>query len=141
MVGVLWGLLWAQREVQRSFSSFFDLPLAHLQDYRDFDRVRVASWATLFLRSSVPTINMENKTVRVSECAKRQSPPRVWGLRAALQSTFTHSSYAQPNLGSTLESSGGFLVSGLYPRARHLCLWRWDPGTGITLVILMSNQG
>lgn len=40
-----------------------------LQDYRDFDRVRVASWATLFLRTSVPTISMENKTVPVSESA------------------------------------------------------------------------
>lgn len=37
-----------------------------IEDYRDFDRVRVASWATLFLRTSVPTINMENKTVRFS---------------------------------------------------------------------------
>ncbi|KAB0394521.1 hypothetical protein E2I00_015653 [Balaenoptera physalus] len=35
-----------------------------IEDYKDFDRVRVASWATLFLRTSVPTINMENKTVR-----------------------------------------------------------------------------
>ncbi|TKC50610.1 hypothetical protein EI555_011543, partial [Monodon monoceros] len=34
-----------------------------IEDYKDFDRVRVASWATLFLRTSVPTINMENKTV------------------------------------------------------------------------------
>nr|XP_010947474.1 integrin alpha-3 isoform X1 [Camelus bactrianus] len=37
-----------------------------IEDYRDFDRVRVASWATLFLRTSIPTINMENKTVRFS---------------------------------------------------------------------------
>ncbi|XP_070339147.1 integrin alpha-3 isoform X1 [Equus asinus] len=37
-----------------------------IEDYRDFDRVRVASWATLFLRTSVPTINMENKTVGFS---------------------------------------------------------------------------
>ncbi|KAK2509399.1 hypothetical protein MC885_004208, partial [Smutsia gigantea] len=37
-----------------------------IEDYRDFDRVRVASWATLFLRTSVPTISMENKTVRFS---------------------------------------------------------------------------
>ncbi|XP_060146520.1 integrin alpha-3 isoform X3 [Globicephala melas] len=37
-----------------------------IEDYKDFDRVRVASWATLFLRTSVPTINMENKTVRFS---------------------------------------------------------------------------
>ncbi|XP_066120022.1 integrin alpha-3 [Saccopteryx bilineata] len=37
-----------------------------IEDYRDFDRVRVASWATLFLRTSVPTINMENKTVPFS---------------------------------------------------------------------------
>ena len=46
-----------------------------LQDYRDFDRVRVASWATLFLRTSVPTINMENKTVRVSEHVKETAEP------------------------------------------------------------------
>lgn len=45
------------------------------QDYRDFDRVRVASWATLFLRTGVPTINMENKTVRVSEHAKETAEP------------------------------------------------------------------
>lgn len=38
-----------------------------LQDYREFDRIRVTSWATLFLRTSVPTISMENKTVPVSE--------------------------------------------------------------------------
>lgn len=37
-----------------------------IEDYRDFDRVRVASWATLFLRTSVPTINMENQTVPFS---------------------------------------------------------------------------
>ncbi|XP_059936504.1 integrin alpha-3 [Mesoplodon densirostris] len=37
-----------------------------IEDYKDFDRVRVASWATLFLRTGVPTINMENKTVRFS---------------------------------------------------------------------------
>uniref|UniRef100_A0A452UIB9 Integrin subunit alpha 3 n=1 Tax=Ursus maritimus TaxID=29073 RepID=A0A452UIB9_URSMA len=34
-----------------------------IQDYRDFDRVSVSGWATLFLRTSIPTINMENKTV------------------------------------------------------------------------------
>uniref|UniRef100_A0A8P0PEK5 Integrin subunit alpha 3 n=1 Tax=Canis lupus familiaris TaxID=9615 RepID=A0A8P0PEK5_CANLF len=34
-----------------------------IEDYRDLDRVSVASWATLFLRTSIPTINMENKTV------------------------------------------------------------------------------
>uniref|UniRef100_A0A4X1UTG8 Uncharacterized protein n=1 Tax=Sus scrofa TaxID=9823 RepID=A0A4X1UTG8_PIG len=34
-----------------------------IEDYRDLDRVRVTSWATLFLRTSVPTINMENRTV------------------------------------------------------------------------------
>ncbi|XP_012517586.1 PREDICTED: integrin alpha-3 isoform X2 [Propithecus coquereli] len=33
-----------------------------IEDYRDFDRVRVDGWATLFLRSGVPTISMENKT-------------------------------------------------------------------------------
>uniref|UniRef100_A0A8C9PTP9 Integrin alpha third immunoglobulin-like domain-containing protein n=1 Tax=Spermophilus dauricus TaxID=99837 RepID=A0A8C9PTP9_SPEDA len=33
-----------------------------IEDYRDFDRVRVDGSATLFLRTSVPTINMENKT-------------------------------------------------------------------------------
>nr|XP_020026980.1 integrin alpha-3 isoform X2 [Castor canadensis]XP_020026981.1 integrin alpha-3 isoform X2 [Castor canadensis] len=33
-----------------------------IEDYRDFDRVRVDGWATLFLRTNVPTINMENKT-------------------------------------------------------------------------------
>uniref|UniRef100_A0A452UIJ8 Integrin subunit alpha 3 n=1 Tax=Ursus maritimus TaxID=29073 RepID=A0A452UIJ8_URSMA len=34
-----------------------------IEDYRDFDRVSVSGWATLFLRTSIPTINMENKTV------------------------------------------------------------------------------
>ncbi|XP_075417759.1 integrin alpha-3 [Tenrec ecaudatus] len=34
-----------------------------IEDYRDYDRVRVDGWATLFLRTSVPTINMENKTI------------------------------------------------------------------------------
>uniref|UniRef100_A0A8C6QF06 Integrin alpha 3 n=1 Tax=Nannospalax galili TaxID=1026970 RepID=A0A8C6QF06_NANGA len=33
-----------------------------IEDYKDFDRVRVDGWATLFLRTSIPTINMENKT-------------------------------------------------------------------------------
>uniref|UniRef100_A0A5F9C4Y9 Integrin subunit alpha 3 n=1 Tax=Oryctolagus cuniculus TaxID=9986 RepID=A0A5F9C4Y9_RABIT len=33
-----------------------------IEDYRDFDRVRVDGWATLFLRTSVATISMENKT-------------------------------------------------------------------------------
>lgn len=33
-----------------------------IEDYKDFDRVRVDGWATLFLRTSTPTINMENKT-------------------------------------------------------------------------------
>ncbi|XP_006832535.1 PREDICTED: integrin alpha-3 isoform X1 [Chrysochloris asiatica] len=37
-----------------------------IEDYRDFDRVRVVGWATLFLRTSVQTINMENKTIRFS---------------------------------------------------------------------------
>ncbi|XP_007940115.1 integrin alpha-3 [Orycteropus afer afer] len=37
-----------------------------IEDYRDFDRVSVHGWATLFLRTSVPTINMENKTIRFS---------------------------------------------------------------------------
>lgn len=42
-------------------------PFPPIQDYRDFDRVSVSGWATLFLRTSIPTINMENKTVWVSE--------------------------------------------------------------------------
>lgn len=33
-----------------------------IEDYKDFDRVRVEGWATLFLRTRIPTINMENKT-------------------------------------------------------------------------------
>ncbi|XP_040856535.1 integrin alpha-3 isoform X2 [Ochotona curzoniae] len=33
-----------------------------IEDYRDFDRVRVDGWATLFLRTSVASINMDNKT-------------------------------------------------------------------------------
>ncbi|XP_037664719.1 integrin alpha-3 isoform X2 [Choloepus didactylus] len=37
-----------------------------IEDYKDFDRVRVDGWATLFLRTSVPTINMENKTMLFS---------------------------------------------------------------------------
>ena len=42
-------------------------PSSCFQDYRDFDRVRVSSWATLFLRTSIPAISMENKTAWVSE--------------------------------------------------------------------------
>ncbi|XP_039083653.1 integrin alpha-3 isoform X2 [Hyaena hyaena] len=34
-----------------------------IEDYKDFDRVMVSGYATLFLRTSIPTINMENKTV------------------------------------------------------------------------------
>ncbi|XP_005394652.2 PREDICTED: integrin alpha-3 isoform X1 [Chinchilla lanigera] len=37
-----------------------------IEDYRDFDRVRVDGWATLFLRTSVPSLNMENKTTLFS---------------------------------------------------------------------------
>ncbi|XP_041282183.1 integrin alpha-3 [Onychostruthus taczanowskii] len=36
------------------------------QEFRDFDRVKVAGTATLFLRSQVPTISMRNHTVRFS---------------------------------------------------------------------------
>uniref|UniRef100_A0A8C9N4V7 Integrin subunit alpha 3 n=1 Tax=Serinus canaria TaxID=9135 RepID=A0A8C9N4V7_SERCA len=36
------------------------------QEFRDFDRVKVAGTATLFLRSQVPTITMRNHTVRFS---------------------------------------------------------------------------
>ncbi|XP_012581983.1 PREDICTED: integrin alpha-3 isoform X2 [Condylura cristata] len=34
-----------------------------IEDYRDFDRVSVTGIATLFLRTSIPTINMENKSM------------------------------------------------------------------------------
>ncbi|XP_029784421.1 integrin alpha-3 isoform X1 [Suricata suricatta] len=34
-----------------------------IEDYRDFDRVMVSGYATLFLRTSIPAISMENKTV------------------------------------------------------------------------------
>ncbi|KFO34953.1 Integrin alpha-3 [Fukomys damarensis] len=34
-----------------------------IEDYRDFDRVKVDGWATLFLRTSVPSLSMENKTL------------------------------------------------------------------------------
>ncbi|NXY25023.1 ITA3 protein, partial [Atrichornis clamosus] len=37
-----------------------------IEEYRDFDRVKVAGTATLFLRSHVPTITMRNHTVRFS---------------------------------------------------------------------------
>ncbi|XP_027728643.1 integrin alpha-3 isoform X1 [Vombatus ursinus] len=33
-----------------------------IEDYSDFDRVRVDGWATLFLRTDILTISMENKT-------------------------------------------------------------------------------
>ncbi|KAM8999605.1 integrin alpha-3 isoform X1 [Sarcophilus harrisii] len=33
-----------------------------IEDYSDFDRVRVDGWATLFLQTNILTINMENKT-------------------------------------------------------------------------------
>ncbi|XP_021562595.1 integrin alpha-3-like, partial [Carlito syrichta] len=36
-----------------------------IEDYRDFDRVRVNAWATLFLRTNIPTINMENQSTWV----------------------------------------------------------------------------
>lgn len=39
----------------------------HPQEYSDFDRVKVDGTATLFLRTHVPTINMRNHTVRVSD--------------------------------------------------------------------------
>ncbi|NXE98557.1 ITA3 protein, partial [Menura novaehollandiae] len=37
-----------------------------IEEYRDFDRVKVTGTATLFLRSHVPTITMRNHTVRFS---------------------------------------------------------------------------
>ncbi|NWY98735.1 ITA3 protein, partial [Loxia curvirostra] len=37
-----------------------------IEEFRDFDRVKVAGTATLFLRSQVPTITMRNHTVRFS---------------------------------------------------------------------------
>lgn len=37
------------------------------QEYSDFDRVKVDGTATLFLRTHIPTINMKNHTVRVSD--------------------------------------------------------------------------
>ncbi|XP_065507031.1 integrin alpha-3 isoform X3 [Caloenas nicobarica] len=37
-----------------------------IEDYRDFDRVKVDGTATLFLRSHIPTISMRNHTVRFS---------------------------------------------------------------------------
>lgn len=74
-----------------------------LQDYRDFDRIRVTSWATLFLRTSIPTLNMENKTVRVSERVHETAVPgqRAWERRASFQSAFTQFCYVVLDLGST----------------------------------------
>ncbi|XP_068920505.1 integrin alpha-3 isoform X2 [Petaurus breviceps papuanus] len=37
-----------------------------IEDYSDFDRVRVEGWATLFLRTNILTINMDNKTTLFS---------------------------------------------------------------------------
>lgn len=37
-----------------------------IEDYKGFDRVTVTSKATLFLRTNIPTITMENKTVQFS---------------------------------------------------------------------------
>uniref|UniRef100_A0A8B9FYU8 Integrin subunit alpha 3 n=1 Tax=Amazona collaria TaxID=241587 RepID=A0A8B9FYU8_9PSIT len=37
-----------------------------IEEYRDFDRVKVDGTATLFLRTHIPTINMRNHTVRFS---------------------------------------------------------------------------
>ncbi|KAM7029899.1 integrin alpha-3 [Acridotheres tristis] len=37
-----------------------------IEEFRDFDRVKVSGTATLFLRSQVPTITMRNHTVRFS---------------------------------------------------------------------------
>ncbi|XP_021233293.1 integrin alpha-3-like [Numida meleagris] len=52
-----------------------------IEEYHDFDRVKVDGTATLFLRTHVPTINMRNHTVRFSvdvdsELTEEQ-PPQV----------------------------------------------------------------
>lgn len=60
----------AQRGLTCCFGSIFPL-----QDYRGVGRVTVTTTATLFLRTNIPTITMENKTVQVSERALGQA---VW---------------------------------------------------------------
>lgn len=115
------GMLRVKREAHRGSPASFDPfppfpPLTVIQDYRDLDRVSVASWATLFLRTSIPTINMENKTVWVSKCIKEQQRlARAWERRVCFQNTLIGFSDMVLNLGSTWESSGGLPVSGPYP--------------------------
>lgn len=60
-----------------------------LQDYRDFDRVRVDGWATLFLRTSVPSLNMENKTTLVSTRVEGDSG-LFWGRAQGISGAHWH---------------------------------------------------
>ncbi|NWW16955.1 ITA3 protein, partial [Falcunculus frontatus] len=90
--GITGAVLWAPPDprVPQSCSAgtarcvWFECPLLHTQlpssfslharvwnstfieEFRDFDRVKVTGTATLFLRSQVPTITMRNHTVRFS---------------------------------------------------------------------------
>uniref|UniRef100_A0A8C5TXG3 Integrin subunit alpha 3 n=1 Tax=Malurus cyaneus samueli TaxID=2593467 RepID=A0A8C5TXG3_9PASS len=52
-----------------------------IEEFRDFDRVKVTGTATLFLRSQVPTITMRNNTVRfsvdVDSELQEEQPPEI----------------------------------------------------------------
>ncbi|XP_028930745.1 integrin alpha-3 isoform X1 [Ornithorhynchus anatinus] len=79
-----------------------------IEDYSDFDRVRVEGWATLFLRSSVSSINMDNKTVRFS---------------VDIDSELTEELPAEIDLWLVLVAVGaGLLLLGLIV----LLLWKFD---------------
>lgn len=126
----LWRLLWTH-----SFPP--------IQDYRDFDRVSVSGWATLFLRTSIPTINMENKTVWVSDVFWSLGAWPGPGSTGQVIRTLTHVSYMVLNLGSTWDSTR---TSGVWiiPLSNDLSPWRWDPRWGTFTsppVTLRSNWG
>lgn len=116
-----------------------------LQDYRDFDRVRVTSWATLFLRTSIPTINMENKTVPVSERVNETAVP---GQSMGAQGIFSENFHAFLLCGSQSRQHIGILwrTSGVWitPPSNEI----WVEGGTLVLVcfkvpqwILMCSQG
>lgn len=95
-----------------------------LQDYRDFDRVRVASWATLFLRTSIPTINMENKTVPVSERVNWPGQGSAGRLFRAPSHTSAMWFSVSAAHWSPLED---FWCLDHNPERWNLSLWSWDP--------------
>ncbi|NWV29875.1 ITA3 protein, partial [Origma solitaria] len=64
-----------------------------IEEFRDFDRVKVTGTATLFLRSQVPTITMRNHTVRVSHAGPLTGAD--WGrLSSVPQRGFSHPQFS-----------------------------------------------